>query len=788
MLVSDDIPNIVNGVSQQAPTLRLTSQGELQEDCISSVQDGLTRRPGSRHLARLTTFSWENAFTHTINRDTTERYMMIVVSGQLRVFDLVTYESRTVNTPDGLGYLSDTSKGFAAVSIADYTFLVNKSVKTSMASDTSPVARSESLITILGLAYFTNYQVRIDGVIQAEYLTPGPNDNDEARQSGAEYVANELRTTLSTNLGAGWLVSRNGPTIRIRKLDGTPFTTRVDDHTGGTLVKITTAQTQNFASLPGVAYDGFITEIIGTDGTGLGTYFVKFEASGADGTGVWKETLKPGLRYKIDPATMPHVLVREANGSFTFKRAEWADRLVGDGDSVPAPSFLGKTIADVFFFRNRLGFLAEENTILTRAGAFFNFWPETATQQLDDDPIDLAGTHTKVSMLQFAVPYDQRLVAFSDQTQFILEGGSNGLLTPKTASFLPATEFNNSTLMKPISTGTGVLFATPRGAWTGIQEYYLREDSGQNDADDTTAHCQKYIPGNVFSITASTTENIVAVLSKDDPTRVYVYTYYKEGEQKLQSSWSRWNFRCNAILSAEIVGTNMFLLLQRGDGVYLEVLPIESGARDEGSEMLYRVDRKFYETSLSGATFDGQWTTFTLPFPISTAHPMWVFTRPGDTVYPEGYVLVHDRPSTTSIRVRGDHRTTKLCLGTRFTSRYQFSPFFARRPTQSGSIAQNKGRLQIRFVAVEFSDTGYFEVEVAPTGDLGPSYTYVFSGYVLGVTVPGSAAQLHTKNMQAAVGGRNTEAEIVLKSDHFTPFHFTSASWEGNHSPRARSL
>ena len=52
-LVSKSIPNLINGVSQQPPALRLDSQGEVQENGLSDVVDGLKKRPPSKFLKKL---------------------------------------------------------------------------------------------------------------------------------------------------------------------------------------------------------------------------------------------------------------------------------------------------------------------------------------------------------------------------------------------------------------------------------------------------------------------------------------------------------------------------------------------------------------------------------------------------------------------------------------------------------------------------------------------------------------------------------------------------------------
>ena len=50
----------------------------------------------------------------------------------------------------------------------------------------------------------------------------------------------------------------------------------------------------------------------------------------------------------------------------------------------------------MFFHRNRLGFLSDENVIMTRNGEFFEFFNQTVTDSLDTDIIDINVSHSKV--------------------------------------------------------------------------------------------------------------------------------------------------------------------------------------------------------------------------------------------------------------------------------------------------------------------------------------------------------------------------------------------------------
>ena len=54
-LVSKSIPNFINGISQQPPSLRLASQGEVQENGYSDIVDGLKKRPPTKFLRKLNT-------------------------------------------------------------------------------------------------------------------------------------------------------------------------------------------------------------------------------------------------------------------------------------------------------------------------------------------------------------------------------------------------------------------------------------------------------------------------------------------------------------------------------------------------------------------------------------------------------------------------------------------------------------------------------------------------------------------------------------------------------------
>ena len=50
-LISNSIPNLLNGVSQQPDTVKLPNQAVLQENGLSDIITGLGKRPPTEHLS-----------------------------------------------------------------------------------------------------------------------------------------------------------------------------------------------------------------------------------------------------------------------------------------------------------------------------------------------------------------------------------------------------------------------------------------------------------------------------------------------------------------------------------------------------------------------------------------------------------------------------------------------------------------------------------------------------------------------------------------------------------------
>jgi hypothetical protein len=794
-LISSSIPNFVNGVSQQPYTLRLNSQGEVQENGLSTVSQGLKKRPPSKHLKKIQGTPLGNCFIHTINRDSAERYITVVTNGDLKVYDINGVE-KTVAFPNGKGYLNAAtpSTAFSAVTVADFTFIVNKTVAVAASASLTASRPNEGLVNVKAGNYGKTYKVIIDGTVAASFTTPDGSLPAHTAQISTDFIASSLASNLVANgYNTGtWSTSVSGSTIYTTR-SGTDFILATEDgFNNGAMVGIKKTL-QKFSDLPqNPGVNGFLVEITGT-GSGetatspFDSYYVKFESSnGGSGVGVWKEAVAPSILLGMNAATMPHILVRESNGTFTFKQATYKNRLVGDNESNPLPSFIGRTIADVFFYRNRLGLLADEAIIFSEAGEYFNFLRTTVTQLLDSDPIDVNASHTKVAILKHAVPFNKQLLLFSEQTQFLIDQGD--LLSPKTIGVKVATEFPCNIIAKPIGVGKNVYFTVDKGNNSSFREYFTDLNNQANDAIDITAHVPQYIASSIYKIAVALNEDVMVALSTVDPSTLYIYKYFFNANEKLQSSWSKWTYGSDStILNVDFIGSDMYLVVNRADGVFLEKTTVSLG--DIGPSEPYNVhlDRKVQLVS-GDVSFSSGFTVINLTnlgyTPSTGEYQLVVRTHP--TLKPgEIFNVVWDG---TNAKVAGDITGGTYTFGRRYVFSYQLSTVVVRTPTAGGGQkADTEGRLQLRKLAFNYDDSGYFKVKVTPAGR--ETYSYVFSGKILGQ----SSATIGSYSISEGrfvvpIISQNIGTNITLENDSPLPSSFLSADWEGFYAKRSRAI
>ncbi len=778
-LISQSIPNLINGVSQQPPSLRLSTQAELQENGLSNVVTGLSKRPSSSHIANLGTISnLDKAFIHTIRRDENEFYSMVVdTAGTIRVFDKDGV-SKTVtnNAASYLSGLTDPNKELAAVSIADSTFIVNKNTVVAKGTATSSSRNPEALVYVKQADYSSTYRLVLTkggNTSTVEFATKSSTQDTTSETQNAERGASTdlIATNLNTFSGtavsttyyenitdgsavSGLTVTQYGNVLHIQSTDSTDFQVEVGDSHGGDHLLVFKDETADFKKLPIEAPVNYTIKVSGDNQKAQDDYYVKFTDEE-----VWKETLEPNILTQLDASTMPHKLTKLSNGNFQFDPVTYDERTVGDDNTNSYPSFVGFTLSDIFFHRNRLGVLADENVIFARAGEFvsFDFFRKSVLTIVDSDPIDVAVSSNKVSILKHAVPFNEALLLFSDLTQFKLT--ADPVLTPETVNIANTTEFEASLRAKPAQVGKFVYFASKRGAWSGLWEYFVDTDTDTNDATEVTAHVPEYLNGEVINIEASSNEDMILVQTDNDPQALYVYRYYWRGREKLQASWSRWTF------SGDVIGVSfnradITLLIKRGNDLYLERinLSVDDATNYTTNKFSIHLDRRV-QLETSGLT--------TIPYTDA------------------GVIYIDQTGKIIELSaVAGKLANSEVVYaGVPFEFKYQFSEPVVK----SGDKAITTGKLHIRNYAVVYSNTGFFQAEV--THSKRTPYVRNFTGRIVGAASNIlNQAGIDSGTYRFGVLGHGNETSITLKSSSHFPCVFQSAEWEGFFVLRSRRL
>jgi hypothetical protein len=813
--ISGTISNFINGVSQQAMALRMASQGDLQINSHSTIVDGLIKRPPLIRGPQLVgDFTANPIHCHPINRDANERYETIWSKTGVRVFTLDGQE-RQVNYSGGLQYLqyAGTPKEppYRTATIGDYTYLTN--TQRSVLMDAGVLERAqpyEAMVYVLAGNYGKTYNISVNGTLVASYSTPDGTSGAQSPGVDTAYIARRLATGETKDLGltvngavawtykatdknlaaslGGTMVVTAGKGV-IYMSSGTPFTVTVEDGYNGHAMKAIQYETQDFSDLPAFGFPGVAIKVKGSVTTAYDDYYVRFTPN--DGTwgitgGRWVECAKPGSRLAFDAETMPHALVRQSDGTFSFGPVTWERRRCGDEVTSPSPSFVGAPINDIFWFKNRLGFLSGENSILGRAGGPFDWWKTTATTTMDDDPIDVASSETDVSVLRSAVGFADRLILFADQSQAMLAG--NDTLTYKTVNIKPSTAYSMSSRCRPVVNGDNVYFPVKRGQFSMIREYTIDPASDLGKAEDITGNVPQYLKGDVIKMRASTHEDIVVVQTDEGGGGLYVYKYFYQDRSKVQSSWSRWEFTdVTNIFDFWFIESKLYVLLQTTSGrVWLETVDIQAGNVDDGMTFLVNLDHRIVLPG-TGRTYDPITDRTTVTADLTGSTYVLVSGAGGSSLGP-GLLLHPLSITSTTFKLVGDLRDLPIYVGRDYTSRFRLSTIYLREQGPQGNpIVRTEGRLQLVKLLVRYGKTAYLRAEVTLQGMA--MRAYATNGRVMGD--PMNRADNITLGdgvLSVPLLAQNDKVAVELINDSYLPSSIISAEWIANFNYKTKRV
>jgi len=650
-------------------------------------------------------------------------------------------------------------------------------------------------------------------------------------------------------------ITRNGSVIRLRSSDG-PFKIKVEDGLSNQGLGLAYQEVASITDLPKSCFNNFSVKVIGDADIDQDDYFVRFTTKDKSefGEGSWVETVGwtrdetetgplTGIETALDKETMPITLVPVLNSSgnvtsFKLQSPEedlnptppaisgWRGRAAGNDDTNPFPSFVGKTINDVFFFKNRLGFLTDNAVIFSEADEYYNFFRTTTQQLLDSAPIDVGLSHTKVAVLQHALPFQEKLMLFSDNSQFVLRGAD--VLSSKTVAISPVTEYDISDGIAPLALGPYIYFPFNRGQYEGMFEYFVDNNTEVFEVEEITSQVPKYIPTRIKRMAGSASESMVLLQTNTDQKILFVYKYFWSGKEKIQSAWQKWEFDDN-VTGFDFIDSTLYLIL---DGKQLVEMPVENALTDTGLDYTLLLDNRV-DGSVATISYNDQTNRTTISnLPAgygATVDNITVFTKGGSerdvksasgtSVEIEGFLASYVKHSGTIYKCVDTHTSSSsdtpgvsakwqvstdlpnaptwsdagilyndenyFFVGKPYDMLYRFSNQALKQPTERGGRSASDYTYQtIRNASIEYADTGHFTVEVTPR--FRDKYTYVYNPALLSSISTLDRFTPESGHFRFGVQCRPEEATIEVKSSSALPVKLLAAEFESMVASRSR--
>lgn len=775
MSYNGNIGNLLQGVSQQAPRDRLAGQHTLQRNMTCDPINSLSRRAPARLVRNILTDAAEYSITDFVQGGVL--YTAMIKTGAIHVTRASDGQIIIITLASGASsYLTGTS--FRTATLGDETFVLNTTraaaMDTGVTNDDYPENRA--YVWCLGGQFSSKYTVRLkvgETIIVATYTTPDGTLAAHTAETRTENIITELFTAFTTAplaasmASAGITVVQSDDHLMFTCTSETPMFVKVDDDAGGTLLKRMKNNVIDVSDLPVTAAHGTIARITGIGESKDDDYFVRFnsETPGATvgsnfGTaGVWEEWVGRNVVLGLDAATLPHKLVITGLTG-TLSPVAWDVRSVGSEKSNPDPSFVGGMIRDIGTFSKRLVFLTKDTVVMSRTDKPTNFFRETATQVVPDDPVDISNKVLDTGDLHSMLAVNRDLVVMSSKAQFIVYGTPS--VTPSTSMVL-TTQYETDSGARPVAAGNSVYFGYASGRFTGIREFIASTDPELNVAPPLTDNVSKYIAGRLKHLTISSNFSWLFVHATENENSLYSYEYLLDGDNRVQSAWSEWVFEMDKVKHSVVENNILYVTLHTPENHYL-LCSIDLDPQEDLVGYVMHLDRLAFRSGIYSVFF----TDYTVD--------------EDDLVVIQGEGCPFPGLLTRVIAKVGNEVTLEDDMGggtVYYGIRYRSSfvptmPFYRDR---QGTRVEN-AILTLSEWEVSYEETGYIAISIETK--YRDAVVSTFEGRVLddpdnllGVTAVSSGTFV------IGVGDNSQDVTLTISSDHHTPMRILDMDYRG---------
>lgn len=782
------IPNLIQGVSQQAAQQRRDPQCEDQFDCVNSVLEGCAARPHGELVKLFAGRDLDGAFFAETTHETENYLTGVSPLGVPFAIDLADGTDCTVSsTAPDYTYLTagsgDPKDKLSSQAVDDYLFIANKLKTPAMSATTSAAKANEVLVFIRASAFSAKYKVKCSGPGAAEIVVQtgastvaNTQDIAECIVSGTTITGVAIDSGAAINGAGGYVATRTGSLIRITRGDGAAFTVDTEDGNGDDNMVAFNGEASSFARVPARGFTGAKLKVLGDNKATEDDFYIKFDGDPA--TGVWKETMGYSIKTDLDASTLPHALVNTGYRTFEFRRLTWSTRIAGDDDSAKVPSFIGKKIKSLFYHDRRLGFMWSGGAFLGKSRNPFTLFPDTVQTVLATAPVDATvggGSDKGPAVLDFAVQVQENLLLWAQGAQFRLESGDQ-VFKQDTVSAKATTAYEYAVNARPTVVGPFLYLATDVGSYATVRALQFAQGRFQGDVD-VSSHVSRYIASGVRRMVASDTLRQLFVQTDGNRQVLYLFNYTFSGQEGfLQTAFNTWRIPGGDILWAGFQSNVLRVLQQRPEGVALLKFDMTPSGVDPqpGATYTTRLDFRVGDGGVTGLAYDAinNRTSFSLPY-TPTGPDVKVIVNADGPEYTRGRSFQVISVVGPVVTVLGDLTPYTFYVGQAIRAERGESEFYIR----GDNGAEAVDRLVVNRFKVAVANTGYTRIEVSHT--VKPTRSYELANRVLGTSsgVTGTPV-LRNADLDAPIGEKSDEVRIRLINDSFLPSYWQNAAYD----------
>lgn len=554
-------PPFFNGVSQQSNELILDNQCREMVNCVPSIVQGLTKRPPIKHVTSRDFATYPEMVDahvfHTYDRgEGVEEYIFLNTTSDydepVQVYTkegnkcIVNYDAASETQIKDYLYNNNLS----ALTVQDRTWIYSKNVPVGLdtSSTTAPDLNYDKVAYLWikrgsGDRYNPyNYAVYLNGTtFQISPDKPAQDNYDPP--TGAEdsdYAASLLQAQINAN--ANFACDRIGSILKIYHVasgtstpDNQDFTFSSWDSWGNQASEGWKGSVNKITDLPkDMPFADVYVAITGDENDKFTEYYVKWNGSS------WVETVDPTENRGV-LTNMPLKCNRTSfSGTtpvFEISVEDWATPIVGNSDNNPDPSFVGRTVQDLFFYKNRLGLASEDSIVLTESANYVNFYATSVLDIVSTDMVDVTISANQASKIYYAKPFNSSLYIFTKYSQYELT--SEGAFSPSTVSLNNTTNYPMAVDVEPVVVNDSLYFISTTNNHQQLREY-IKTDKLNVKGINLNVSTPTYLEKPIKKIIADGVLGYIILCTEDNDA--YFYCYVDDGDQRVQAAWSKWRF------------------------------------------------------------------------------------------------------------------------------------------------------------------------------------------------------------------------------------------------------